>query len=264
MSLVRQCALLGVSRSGYYAQAGRAAPRESLANLAVLRELDARYTAHPFFGSRRLTAVLRPAGYAVNRKRVQRLMRVLGIQGVRPGPATSAPAPGHRIYPYLLRDLAVVRPNQVWCSDITYVPLRHGFMYLTVVMDWYSRLVLSWALSNTLDHAFCLQALVAALALGQPDIFNTDQGSQYTCAEFTAALLARGIAVSMDGRGRALDNVFVERLWRSVKYEDIYLHGYETAPALAAGLAVYFPFYNTERPHQGLDYRTPAEVHAAV
>ena len=261
---MRQCALLDVSRSGYYAQAGRPAAWESAANLALLREMDTQYTAHPFYGSRRLTVVLQRAGYAVNRKRVQRLMRVLGIQGVRPGMATSRPAPGHRIYPYLLRGVAVVRPNQVWCSDITYIQLRHGFMYLTVVMDWYSRLVLSWALSNTLDHAFCLQALEAALAQGQPVIFNTDQGSQYTCAAFTERLLALGIAVSMDGRGRALDNVFVERLWRSVKYEDIYLHGYETPPALAAGLAVYFPFYNTERPHQGLGSRTPAEVHAAA
>lgn len=261
---MRQCALLDVSRSGYYAQVGRPASVESPENQRLLRELDVQYTAHPFFGSRQLMAVLRRTGHLVNRKRIQRLMRILGIHGVCPGPTTSRPAPGHRIYPYLLRDLAVVRPNQVWCSDITYVPLRHGFMYLTVVMDWYSRLVLSWALSNTLDHAFCLQALEAALAWGQPDIFNTDQGSQYTCAAFTDALLARDIAVSMDGRGRALDNVFVERLWRSVKYEDIYLHGYETAAALRAGLTVYFQFYNRDRPHQGLDYRTPAEVHAAA
>ncbi len=227
-----------------------------------MRLIDEQYTACPFYGSRRMTAWLVRRGEAVNRKRVQRLLRVMGLEAVDPKPRLSAPAAGRRVYPYLLRGVAVERPGHVWGADITYVPLPAGFMYLAATVDWFSRLVVAWRLSNTLDGAFCGEMLEAALAAGTPAVFNTDQGVQFTAGAWTGRLEAAGVAVSMDGRGRCLDNVFVERLWRTVKYEDVYLRGYETVAELERGLAAYFRFYNTERPHQSLGYRTPAEAHA--
>jgi putative transposase len=209
-----------------------------------------------------MTAWLNEQGEAVNRKRVQRLLRLMGLEAIYPQPRLSAPGGGHRVYPSLLRGVTVERPGQVWSADITYVPLPSGFMYLAATIDWYSRLVVAWRLSNTLDGAFCQEMLEAALAAGTPAVFNTDQGVQFTAAVWTSRLEAGGVAVSMDGRGRCLDNVFVERLWRSVKYEDVYLRGYETVRELERGLTAYFRFYNHERLHQSLGYRTPAEVHA--
>jgi putative transposase len=226
-----------------------------------MRLLDRQYTRTPFYGWPRMTAYLQQQGYRVNHKRVQRLLRLMGLQAIYPKPRTTLAAKDHRGYPYLLRGLDITHPNQVWSSDITYLPLAHGFMYLVAIIDWFSRYVLAWQLSNTLDGDFCLQALDQALHLGQPEIFNTDQGAQFTACVFTSRLESHHIRVSMDGRGRALDNIFVERLWRSVKYEDIYLNDYASVPALAVGLNRYFPFYNTERPHQSLAYRTPAEIH---
>jgi len=234
---------------------------ESADNLRLMRLLDEEYTRHPFFGSRRMTVWLERQGESVNRKRVQRLLRLMGLEAIYPKPRLSVAGRGHRIFPYLLRDVRIERPDQVWSTDITYVPLARGFMYLAAVIDWYSRYVLAWRLSNTLDGSFCLEMLEEALGLGRPEVFNTDQGVQFTAEAFTGRLLSAGVAVSMDGRGRCLDNVFVERLWRSVKYENIYLHGYESVPELEHGLASYWPFYNHERPHQALDYRTPAEVY---
>jgi putative transposase len=238
----------------------RPAP-ETAANLRLMRLLDEEYTAHPFFGSRRLTAWLARQGERVNRKRVQRLLRVMGLEAIYPKPKLSAAGQGHRIYPYLLRGVGIERPDQVWSADITYVPLTSGFMYLAATIDWYSRYVVAWRLSNTLDGSFCLDMLEEALSRGRPEVFNTDQGVQFTAAAFTGKLLSAGVAVSMDGRGRCLDNVFVERLWRSVKHEDVYLWDYETVPQLQGGLGRYFGFYNDERMHQSLDYRTPAEVY---
>ena len=256
----RQCELLGIARSTVYYH-----PVAPPALDAVLkRRLDELYTAHPFYGSRRMTAVLQREGYTVNRKRVQRLLQDLGLQTIYPKANLSEPHPAHRVYPYLLRDVPIVRPNQVWSSDITYVRLAQGFAYLVAVIDWYSRKVLAFRLSNTLEGAFCWECLDAALAQGQAEIFNTDQGSQFTSVAFTSRLETAGIRISMDGRGRALDNVFVERLWRSVKYEDIYPNGYATLTEARQGLTRYFAFYNAERPHQALKYRTPAEVHADV
>jgi putative transposase len=228
-----------------------------------MRLIDQQFLRTPFYGSRRMTVFLERSGETVNRKRVQRLMAVMGLEAVHPQPRTTLAAPGARAYPYLLRDRVLTHVDEVWSSDITYVPMRHGFMYLTAVIDWFSRYVLSWRLSNTLDGRFCLEALDEALAVGRPEIFNTDQGSQFTAQEYTGRLDEAGIAVSRDGRGRALDNVFVERLWRSVKYEDIYIKDYETVPELESGLAAYFRFYDEERPHQSLGYRTPAEVYRA-
>lgn len=257
LSIRRQCELIGLNRSSlYYQPAG-----ESEENLLLMRLLDRQYTRTPFYGWPRMTAYLRREGYEVNPKRVRRLLSLLGLQAVGPKPRTSSPAPGHRHYPYLLRGLTVSRVSQVWSSDITYVPLRHGFMYLVAVIDWFSRFVLAWQLSNTLDGLFCRVAVRQALEQGKPEIFNTDQGAQFTAGEFTGLLEEAGIRVSMDGRGRALDNVFVERLWRSVKYEHVYLVDYDTVPELEAGLHRYFTFYNYERLHQSLGYRTPAEVH---
>jgi putative transposase len=227
--------------------------------------IDKEYTRAPFYGYRKLTARLRePHGYGVNRKRVARLMRKMGIQAIYPGPRTSISNQQHRKYPYLLRGLKVSYPNQVWAADITYVPMPGGFMYLVAIMDWFSRFVISWRLSNTLDGAFCLTALRQAWSLGQPAIFNTDQGVQFTAHAFTHELESSGVRISMDGRGRAFDNIFVERLWRTVKYENIYLKRYKTVPALYAGLTDYFKLYNYERPHQSLAYRAPAAVHFAV
>lgn len=230
-----------------------------------MRLIDEKYMDYPFYGSRRIAESLgRDLGVPVNRKRIQRLMQVMGIVAIYPKPNLSKSDQSHKVFPYLLRGLHVDRPNYVWSCDITYVPLAHGFGYLVAVIDWYSRYVLSWRLSNTLTVDFCIEALEDALALGKPLIFNTDQGSQFTSHDFTQVLLTRGIKVSMDGKGRALDNVFIERLWRSVKYEDIYVRGYEQLPDALAGLGRYFSFYNTERPHQGLGYATPSEVHYAA
>lgn len=256
-SIRAQCALLGLNRSTYYYTPAQTNPED----LRLMRLLDEQYLRTPFYGYRRMTVCLRQAGYAVNHKRVQRLLRLMGLQTLYPRPHTSVPTPGQRIYPYLLRGLAITHPNQVWSSDITYVPLQQGFMYLAAIIDWYSRYVLAWRLSNTLDSRFCVEALDEALTLGTPEIFNTDQGAQFTAQVFTTRLEKAHICVSMDGRGRALDNVFVERLWRSVKYEDIYLHEYATVQALEQGLAHYFAFYNHERPHQSLAYAVPVNVH---
>ncbi len=259
LSIVRQCDLIGLNRSDYYYRPAG----ESAENLAYMRIIDEQYLRTPFFGSRMMADWMVRQGHCVNRKRIQRLMRTMGLQGAVPGPHTSKPHPKHKIYPYLLRDLNLQYANLVWSTDFTYVPLPTGFMYLVAVIDWYSRYVLSWELSNTMDHLFCVSALQAALEQGEPGIFNTDQGSQFTTREFTQHLLERQVLISMDGRGRALDNVFVERLWRSVKYENIYLNDYQSVRALYAGLDEYFRFYNHERPHSALDGRTPAEVHHA-
>jgi putative transposase len=255
--VARQCELLGLSRASYYYRPVAISPQE----LALLRRLDEQYTRTPFYGVRRMTAVLRQEGYAVNPKRVRRLLRTLGLWALSPQAGTSRKAPEHRIYPYLLRGIAIERVNHVWSTDITYIRLRGGFAYLAAVMDWYSRYVLSWALSNSLEVEFCLEVLDAALARGRPEIFNSDQGAQFTSPAFTGRLLAAGVRISMDGRGRALDNVFVERLWRSVKYEEVYLHDYEGMRDAQRGLGRYFGFYNEERPHQALGYRTPQAVY---
>jgi putative transposase len=259
LSITQQCQLLDLPRSTYY----HAGQGESDENLQLMRLIDEQYLHTPFYGSRGMTQWLIRQGHDVNRKRVRRLMRVMGLEAIYPRRRTSVPSPEHRIFPYLLRNLAIERPNQVWSADITYVPLRRGFMYLVAVLDWHSRYVLSWELSNTLDSGFCVAALEAALAWQQPEIFNTDQGAQFTSRAFTGVLEAADVAISMDGRGRALDNVFIERLWRSVKYENIYLQGYETAVELERGLASYFDFYCYERLHMALDYQTPWEVYSA-
>jgi putative transposase len=253
----RQCALAGVSRSLRYAPRRREDPDPE--DLELLALIDAEYTRHPFYGSRRRTAYLRGLGHRINRKRVQRLMRTLGLA---PGPNTSRPHPRHPVYPYLLRGVEIDRPNQVWSADITYVRLPRGFVHLVAVIDWYSRKVLAWRVSNTLDSGFCVDCLEQALrTYGAPEIFNTDQGCQFTSEVFTGKLKEHGIAVSMDGRGRALDNIFVERPWRSVKHEDVYLRGYAGLPELLVGLTRYFEFYNTERKHQSLGYLTPDQVY---
>lgn len=260
LALTRQCELAGVTRSTLYAPRLVAALDEQESTL--LREIDAEYTRHPFYGSRRMTVYLRTIGHQVNRKRIRRLMSILGLAGMAPGPNTSRPSPQHRIYPYLLRGVAVTRPNQVWSTDITYIRLTRGFVYLVAIIDWYSRKVLAWRLSNTLDSGFCVDCLEQALqTYGSPEIFNSDQGCQFTSEAFTGALKAHGITISMDGRGRALDNIFVERLWRSVKYEDVYLKGYSTMPEAQLGLTHYFLFYNRERTHQSLGYKTPDDTY---
>jgi putative transposase len=257
LSISRQCELLGLARSSFYYEPAT----ETAENLALMRLIDQRYTDCPFYGSRKMATWLKEHGHAVNRKRVQRLMRLMGLEAVYPKPNLSAPGSGHKVYPYLLRGVTVGRVDQVWSTDITYVPLASGFMYLAAVIDWYSRYVIAWRLSNTLDGSFCLEVLEEALAQGRPEVFNTDQGVQFTARAFTGRLEAAGVAVSMDGKGRCLDNVFVERLWRTVKYEDVYLRGYETVPQLRQGLSRYFPFYNEERPHQALGYQTPRAVY---
>lgn len=261
LSIRRQCELLGLNRSTFYYTPAR----ESELNLHLMRLIDEQYTKTPFYGSLKMTASLRrpPHEYKVNRKRVQRLMHKMGLQSIYPKPRTSVAAKGHKVYPYLLRNIAITRPNQVWSADITYIRMLRGFMYLTAIIDWYSRYVLAWQLSNTLDGLFCLEALDLALVQGRPEIFNTDQGVQFTALDFTSRLEEAGIRISMDGRGRALDNVFVERLWRTVKYEHVYLHDYTCVPELEKGLREYFTFYNQERLHQSLAYQTPAEVHHA-
>jgi len=222
-----------------------------------MRTIDEQYLQTPFYGSRKLAVML-----GVNRKRVQRLMRLMGIEAIYPKRRTTWPGAGHKIYPYLLRNIAIVRPDQVWATDITYIPLRRGFLYLVAILDWFSRYVISWRLSNTLDMGFCLEALNEALAHTQPEIFNSDQGSQFTASAFTSRLESQGVSISMDGRGRALDNVFVERLWRSVKYEEVYLKDYQSAWEAEDSLAAYLNFYCHRRIHQALGYRTPAEVYA--
>jgi putative transposase len=260
LSISRQCELLGLCRSSFYYEPAT----ESVQNLELMALLDKQYTAHPFMGSRGMTAWLRKEGHDVNRKRVKRLMQLMGLQAIYPKPKLSLGGRGHKVYPYLLRDVTIERPDQVWSTDITYVPLAAGFMYLAAIIDWYSRYVIAWRLSNTLDGSFCLEMLDEALTTGRPEVFNTDQGVQFTAEAFTSRLESAGVAVSMDGKGRCLDNVFVERLWRTVKHEDIYLRCYETVPALYAGLGRYFPFYNEERLHQSLDYQTPALVYHGV
>jgi putative transposase len=257
LSLRRQCALLELARSSLYYQPVPVRATE----LQLMRVLDEQYTATPFDGVRRMTAWLRGLGYAVNPKHVRRLLRQMGLEALYAKPRLSQPAEGQVIYPYLLRGVPVTRSNQVWSADITYIRLQAGLVYLVAVIDWFSRYVLSWALSNTMDGAFCLEALEQALAWGQPEIFNTDQGAQFTSQAFTARLQQGGVQISMDGRGRALDNVFVERLWRSVKDEEVYLRDYQTVWDARHGLARYFAFYNGERLHQALGYRTPAEVY---
>ncbi len=257
LSIRQQCALLGLNRATYYYVPAQA----SALNLQLMRLIDAQYLRTPFYGYPRMTAYLQHQGYAVNPKRVRRLMRQMGLEAVYPKRQTTVAAAGHKLYPYLLRHRVIERPNQVWSADITYIPMQRGFMYLVAILDWYSRYVLAWQLSNTLDSRFCLVALEQALTHATPEIFNTDQGAQFTAQTFTGRLEAAGIRVSMDGRGRALDNVFIERLWRSLKYEDIYLRDYATVPDLEAGLHRYFTFYNYERPHQSLGYQVPVKVH---
>ena len=258
LSVRRQCELVGLPRSSYYREPGG----ESEENMKLMRLIDEEYTRHPFYGSRKMKKYLRNLGYKVSRKRVQRLMRLMGLESIAPRKRTTIREKAHKIYPYLLRGLEINYSNQVWCSDLTYIRLRGGFVYLTVVMDWYSRYVLSWEISVTMDDDFCVSASERALRLnGKPDIFNTDQGSQYTGHAFTGVLKDHGVRISMDGKGRAMDNIMVERLWRTVKYEDIYIKDYETVEDLKKGLRNYFWFYNNERPHQSLGDKTPAEVY---
>jgi putative transposase len=260
MALDKQCQLAGVSRATVYAQRKPRILCE--VELLLCRLIDAEYTRRPFYGSRKMVRFLLTQGYLVNRKRVQRMMRAMGLAGMAPGPNTSKPHPAHKIYPYLLRGVPVARPNQVWSTDITYIRLAHGFAYLVAVIDWYSRKVLSWRISNSMDALFCVDCLEDALrAHGSPEIFNSDQGSQFTSDAFTGVLKCEGITISMDGRGRAFDNIFVERLWRSVKHEDVYLNGYASMGELLMGLTKYMIFYNQERTHQSLGYRTPDEVY---
>jgi putative transposase len=257
LSMRRQCTMLGIARSGVYRLPRPANDDE----LALLRRIDELFTRWPFLGSRRMTAMLRAEGRTINRKRVRRLMRRMGIAALGPKPRTTKPSPEHTIYPYLLRDVTVERANQVWAADITYIPIGRGFLYLVAVMDWSSRAVLSWRLSTTMDVSFCVSALEEALArFGRPEIFNTDQGSQFTSAAFTGVLASAGIRISMDGRGRWMDNVFIERLWRSLKHEDVYLKGYSDGREAQAGIAEWIGFYNNQRPHQALGDRTPMAV----
>jgi putative transposase len=250
--------LLEVPRSSAYYTPNES---ESEENLALMRRIDEVYMNYPFYGAPRITLWLNAHGFGVNHKRVARLMRVMGLQAVLPGPHTSKPHPEHRIYPYLLRRMQISEPCAVWSADITYIPMRRGFMYLVAVMDWFSRYVIAWEMSNSMESGFCVAVLERALKQARPGIFNTDQGSQFTSEEFTGRLLKAGVRISMDGRGRALDNVFIERLWRSVKYEDIYLREYADGHALHAGLTRYFRFYNHERPHSALADQTPASWH---
>jgi putative transposase len=258
LSLARQCDLLGLNRTGLYYR-----PRPVTAQAErLMRLIDEQYTRTPFYGSRRMTVCLRNQGHPVNRKRVIGLMNELGLAAIFPRQRTSTPAAGHTIYPYLLRNVPIERVNQVWSTDITYIRMARGFVYLCAVIDWFSRYVLAWSVSVTMDLWFCLEALDAALAQGRPEIFNSDQGSQFTSGEFTGRLKSADVAISMDGRGRALDNIFVERLWRTVKYEEVYLKEYADASDAIRNLDAYLRFYNTERPHQSLQYQTPAQVWA--
>jgi putative transposase len=274
ISVRRQCDLLGLNRSSFYYQPITALGkldnsisdiirpvRETEMNLNIMDRIDALYMDHPFYGSRNMTVILNREGCNVNRKRIQRLMRLMGIQAIYPKPRLSISGKGHKIYPYLLKGLSIYRPNQVWCADITYIRLAHGFVYLVAIMDWYGRFVLSWRLSNTMDTEFCLEALREALGNEKPEIFNTDQGSQFTSDDHTGLLKETEIKISMDGRGRVFDNILIERLWRSLKYQDIYIKDYQTIMELSTGLDDYFRFYNYERPHQSLENKTPAMVY---
>lgn len=247
ISISRQCELLGISQSSAYYT-----PKINRVDLQLEQEIDEIYTDSPFYGSRRIQAVLFEKGFFVGRRKVQSLMKKLGIEAIYPKPKLSTKHPDHKIYPYLLKGLSITKPNQVWSTDITYIRTKHGWVYLVAVMDWYSRFVLSWELSNTLDMEFCLVALRKALSIGKPDIFNSDQGSQFTSENFTAELESKQIKISMDGRGRAYDNIFIERLWRSVKYEEVYLNEYMTVSDAYSGISKYFEFYNERRPHQAL------------
>jgi putative transposase len=258
-SLVRQCSLLGISRSSLYYHPVPA----SAEDLELMALLDRQYLKTPFYGSRKMTAWLRAQGYQVNRKRVRRLMQLMGLEAIYRRPNTSKPAPDHRVYPYLLKGLEINRVNQVWTADITYIPMTRGFLYLVAIMDWRSRYVLAWRLSNTMEVDFCVEALAEALSKGKPEIFNTDQGSQFTSDAFTGMLLEQGIQISMDGKGRYTDNIFVESAsggWRSIKYEEVYLKAYQNGSEARAGIGAYLDFYNWERPHQALGYQTPAQV----
>ncbi len=257
LSLSTQCELLSISKGALYY---KPVTMDQL-SMAVMSFIDHQHIQTPFFGSRKMVVELRKRGYIVNRKRVQRLMKKMGISVIYPKRSLSQRNKAHKIYPYLLKDVKIDAPNFVWSTDITYIQLREGFLYLVAIIDWYSRYVLSWRLSNTLDVSFCLEALEEALDKGIPVIFNSDQGSQFTSKDFTQILLDKGIKISMDGRGRVFDNIFIERLWRSVKYEDIYLRGYETCKETIDGLSRYFPFYNNLRPHQALGYKVPYEIH---
>lgn len=253
----RQCVLLGISRSAYYYQAAEIDPLD----LVLMKQIDEQYTRTPFYGVLRMTAWLRRGGHRVNPKRVRRLMRLMGLEAIYPKPNLSQAAAAHPKYPYLLKGLTIDRPDQVWGADITYIRLQSGFIYLIAIIDWFSRYVLSWEISTTLEKDFCIKALKRALLFSKPDLFNTDQGVQFTSSDFVATLEAAGIRVSMDGRGRAFDNIFVERLWRSIKYEEVYLHSYQTVCEARLNLEEYFHFYNTERLHQALDYRPPCEIY---
>ena len=259
LSIARQCELISISRSGFYYQP----TGESDLNLGLMRLIDEQHLKTPFYGARQMARHLRQHGYVVGRKRIRRLMQKMGMAVIYQRPRTTIPAAAHEIHPYLLRDLAIERPNHVWCTDITYIPMRRGFLYLVAVMDWASRKVLSWRLSNTMDVEFCIEALEEAIAkYGKPEIFNTDQGSQFTSPRFTGVLKDAGIRISMDGKGRWMDNVFIERLWRSLKYECIYLHAFETASETRKGLGEWVAFYKSERPHSTLDGRTPERAYA--
>lgn len=257
LSIKRQSELLDLNSSSYY----YAPHRDTTLNLALMNLIDEQFTQTPFYGSPKMTWMLRSKGYCVNHKRVERLMRIMGIAAIYPKPRTSNPCPENRVYPYLLRNLLVTRPDQVWCADITYIRMAHGFMYLFAILDWYSRYVISWQLSNTLDSAFCIEGLIVALKKSVSEIFNTDQGSQFTSESFTKVLTENDIRISMDGRGRAYDNIFIERLWRSLKYEEVYLHEYRDGIEANRQLDKYFRFYNEERPHQALGYKTPVAVY---
>tara|TARA_B100000315_G_scaffold234884_1_gene249294 strand:+ start:370 stop:1272 length:903 start_codon:yes stop_codon:yes gene_type:complete len=260
LSIVRQCRLLDISRSGLYYQPVGISEED----LTLMKLIDCQYLATPFYGARKIAAWLKGQGQRVNRKRVRRLMRIMGLKAVYRRPRTSKAAPGHKIYPYLLGGLRITRPNQVWAADITYIPMARGFLCLVAIIDWYSRYVISWRLSNTLDTGFCVEALEEALKKGRPDIFNTDQGAQFTSEAFTGLLQQHGVRISMDGKGSYNDNLFIERLWRSVKYEEVYLKAYQDGREARIGLGNYFRFYNTERPHQTHGYRTPAEVYTSI
>jgi putative transposase len=260
ISVARQCELVGLPRSSFYYSPRRCG--ESAENTRLMKQIDRIYTRWPFYGYPRITGELRDQGWIVNHKRVARLMQVMGLQAIVPGPHTSKPHPQNPVYPYLLRDLDVVQPDQVWAADITYLPIRSGFLYLVAIMDWLSRFVVAWELSNSLETDFCLRALEQAFRVGRrPGIFNTDQGAQFTSQEFTGTLLSKGIRISMDGRGRALDNVFVERLWRTVKYEEVYPADYGNGREARRRLQSYFEFYNTKRRHQSLGKKTPLEIY---
>jgi putative transposase len=261
LSIVRQCELVSISRSTFYYQPAG----ETEINLALMRLIDAQFLETPWYGARQMARHLRREGHLVGRKRMRRLMALMGLTPIYQRPRTTIPHPEHRIYPYLLRDLVIDRPNQVWCADVTYIPMRRGFFYLVAIMDWSTRKVLAWRVSSTMDVAFCIEALQEAMArFGTPDIFNTDQGSQFTSPQFTSVLTDAAVRISMDGRGRWMDNVFIERLWRSLKYECVYLHAFETGSELRTGLVQWIGYYNARRPHSSLGGRTPNEAYATI